>query len=162
MKIGIGIDVHKLVEGRNLILGGIKIPYEKGLEGHSDADVLIHAIMDAILGALGHYDIGHEFPDTDPKYKDIDSFILLNRVKDIMESKGYFIENIDSVIVAEKPKLEPYIDDMRSKISSALEMNVNNVSVKATTTEKLGYIGRGEGIASHAVVLLNEKVVDAF
>lgn len=154
MRIGIGYDVHKLVEDRKLFIGGIEIPYEKGLLGHSDADVLIHAIMDSILGALALRDIGYHFPDTDNEYKDIDSKILLNRVYEIMKGKNYKIGNIDSVIACQKPKLAPYIDDMKKVIAEILNTDVENISIKATTTEKLGFIGRGEGISSEAVCLL--------
>lgn len=154
MRIGIGYDVHKLVDDRKLFIGGIEIPYEKGLLGHSDADVLIHAIMDSILGALALRDIGYHFPDTDNEYKDIDSKILLKRVYEIMKAKNYKIGNIDSVIACQKPKLSPYIDDMRKVIAEILNTDVENISIKATTTEKLGFIGRGEGISSEAVCLL--------
>ena len=154
MRIGIGYDVHKLVDDRKLFIGGIEIPYEKGLLGHSDADVLIHAIMDSILGALALRDIGYHFPDTDNEYKDIDSKILLNRVYEIMKGKNYKIGNIDSVIACQKPKLTPYIDDMKKVIAEILNTDVENISIKATTTEKLGFIGRGEGISSEAVCLL--------
>lgn len=158
MRIGIGYDVHELVVGRNLILGGKKIDFEKGLLGHSDADVLIHAIMDAILGALALGDIGKLFPDTDMKYKDIDSKILLARVSEIMFEEGYEIENLDTVVAAQRPKLQPHIDDMRKIISNILKTDMKNVSIKATTTEKLGFVGREEGISSSAVVLLKERV----
>lgn len=154
MRIGIGYDVHKLVDDRKLFIGGIEIPYEKGLLGHSDADVLIHAIMDSILGALALRDIGYHFPDTDNEYKDIDSKILLKRVYEIMKTKNYKIGNIDSVIACQKPKLAPYIDDMKKVIAEILNTDVENISIKATTTEKLGFIGRGEGISSEAVCLL--------
>lgn len=154
MRIGIGYDVHKLVDDRKLFIGGVEIPYEKGLLGHSDADVLIHAIMDSILGALALRDIGYHFPDTDNEYKDIDSKILLKRVYEIMKGKNYKIGNIDSVIACQKPKLAPYIDDMKKVIAEILNTDVENISIKATTTEKLGFIGRGEGISSEAVCLL--------
>lgn len=154
MRIGIGYDVHKLVDDRKLFIGGIEIPYEEGLLGHSDADVLIHAIMDSILGALALRDIGYHFPDTDNEYKDIDSKILLKRVYEIMKGKNYKIGNIDSVIACQKPKLAPYIDDMKKVIAEILNTDVENISIKATTTEKLGFIGRGEGISSEAVCLL--------
>ena len=154
MRIGIGYDVHKLVDDRKLFIGGIEIPYEKGLLGHSDADVLIHAIMDSILGAIALRDIGYHFPDTDNEYKDIDSKILLKRVYEIMKGKNYKIGNIDSVIACQKPKLAPYIDDMKKVIAEILNTDVENISIKATTTEKLGFIGRGEGISSEAVCLL--------
>lgn len=157
MRIGIGYDVHKLVFGRDLILGGEKIPFEKGLLGHSDADVLIHAVMDSILGALAMRDIGFHFPDTDDAYKDIDSKLLLKKVDNIMKEKGYCIVNIDSVIMAQKPKLQNYIDKMRENISDILNIDKDQISIKATTTEKLGFIGREEGIAVEAVCLL-EKI----
>ncbi|QQT90971.1 2-C-methyl-D-erythritol 2,4-cyclodiphosphate synthase [Peptoniphilus harei] len=154
MRIGIGYDVHKLVEDRKLIIGGIDIPYERGLLGHSDADVLIHAIMDAILGALALRDIGYHFPDNDNKYKDIDSKVLLSKVYEIMKSKNYKIGNIDSVVACQAPKLASHIDDMRKTIAHILKTDIYNVSIKATTTERLGFVGRGEGISSEAVVLL--------
>lgn len=156
MRIGTGYDVHELVEGRRLVLGGIEIPFEKGLLGHSDADVLIHAIMDSILGALALGDIGLLFPDTDMKYKDIDSKILLKRVVEVMKENNFQIGNVDVVVMAQRPKLRPYIDEMRSVISKILSTDVKNVSIKATTTEKLGFVGREEGIAAHAVVILEE------
>lgn len=156
MKIGIGYDVHKLVEGRKLFIGGIEIDYKFGLLGHSDADVLIHAIMDAIVGALALGDIGKLFPDTDDKYKDIDSKILLKKVYEIMTEKNYKIANIDSVVIAQKPKLKDYIEDMRACLCEILNTDIENVSVKATTTEKLGFEGREEGIAAQAVVLLEK------
>lgn len=154
MRIGIGYDVHKLVEDRKLIIGGIELEYDKGLLGHSDADVLIHAIMDAILGALALRDIGYHFPDNDNEYKDIDSKVLLNRVYEIMKSKNYKIGNIDSVVACQSPKLANHIDYMRKTIADILKTDIENISIKATTTEKLGFVGRGEGISSQAVVLL--------
>lgn len=154
MRIGIGYDVHKLVSDRKLFIGGIEIPYEKGLLGHSDADVLIHAIMDSILGALALRDIGYHFPDNDNKYKDIDSKVLLSKVYEIMKSKNYKIGNIDSVVACQAPKLASHIDDMRKTIAHILKTDIDNVSIKATTTERLGFVGRGEGISSEAVVLL--------
>ena len=157
MRIGIGYDVHKLVFGRDLILGGEKIPFEKGLLGHSDADVLIHAVMDSILGALAMRDIGFHFPDTDDAYKGIDSKLLLKKVDNIMKEKGFYIVNIDTVIIAQKPKLQNYIDKMRENISDILNIDKDQISIKATTTEKLGFIGREEGIAVEAVCLL-EKI----
>lgn len=156
MRIGTGYDVHELVEGRRLVLGGIEIPFEKGLLGHSDADVLIHAVMDSILGALALGDIGLLFPDTDMKYKDIDSKVLLKRVVEVMKDNNFQIGNVDAVVMAQRPKLRPYIDEMRSVISEILLTDVNNVSIKATTTEKLGFVGREEGIAAQAVVILEE------
>ncbi|NMB07714.1 MAG: 2-C-methyl-D-erythritol 2,4-cyclodiphosphate synthase [Tissierellia bacterium] len=154
MKIGIGYDVHAFSENRKLILGGVSIPYEKGLLGHSDADVLVHAIMDSILGALGQGDIGKHFPDTDEKYKDISSLILLEKVYNIMIDAKYKIGNIDTVIIAENPKLFPYIENMKLNISKVLNTDISNINIKATTTEKLGYTGRGEGIAAQSVCLL--------
>lgn len=156
MRIGTGYDVHELVKGRRLVLGGIEIPFEKGLLGHSDADVLIHAIMDSILGALALGDIGLLFPDTDMKYKDIDSKILLKKVIEVMKENNFQIGNVDVVVMAQRPKLRPYIDEMRSVISEILLTDVKNVSIKATTTEKLGFVGREEGIAAQAVVILEE------
>lgn len=157
MRIGIGYDVHRLVEDRKLIVGGIEIKHNKGLLGHSDADVLIHAIMDSILGALKLGDIGKLFPDTDMAYKDIDSKVLLSRVYEIMISKGYEIGNLDSVVAAEKPKFKDYIEEMEGVIANILKTDISNISIKATTTEKLGFVGREEGISAEAVVLLKEK-----
>ena len=157
MRIGHGYDVHKLVEDRPLIIGGIKIDYPLGLAGHSDADVLLHTVTDAILGALALGDIGKFFPDTDKKYKDIDSAILLSEVVEKMEELGYEIGNIDAVIMAERPKFRPIIDKMRENIARLLNTDIGNVNVKATTTKKLGFTGRQEGIASEAVVLLKKK-----
>ena len=159
MRIGFGYDVHQLVENRKLILGGVKIPYKTGLLGHSDADVLTHAIMDSILGALALGDIGKHFPDTDMEYKDINSMILLGRVYNIMRDKGYEIGNLDATVVAQAPKLAPYIDQMRENISKVLNTNLGNISVKATTTERLGFEGREEGISSSSICLL-KKVID--
>ena len=159
MRIGFGYDVHQLVENRKLILGGVNIPYKTGLLGHSDADVLVHAIMDSILGALSLGDIGKHFPDTDLEYKDIDSMILLGRVQKIMKDSGYEIGNIDSTVSAQAPKLAPYIDEMRMNISKVLETSIDNISVKATTTEKLGFVGREEGMATDSVCLL-KKIID--
>ncbi len=154
MRIGFGYDVHQLVENRKLILGGVHIPYEKGLLGHSDADVLIHAIMDSILGALALGDIGKHFPDTDQKYKDISSIFLLEKVYKIMDGQEYKIGNIDATIGAELPKLAPYIDDMRANIAKVLNTDLDNINIKATTTEKLGFVGRQEGMSSYGVTLL--------
>lgn len=154
MKIGNGYDVHKLQEGRRLILGGVNIPYEKGLLGHSDADVLVHAIMDALLGASAMGDIGKLFPDTSADFENISSILLLKKVNEVLKKENYAIINIDSIIVAQAPKLAPYIDIMRKNIADALEIPVKNVSVKATTTEHLGFEGRGEGISSYAVCIL--------
>ena len=154
MRIGIGYDVHKLVEDRKLIIGGIEIPYEKGLDGHSDADVLIHAIMDSILGALAKRDIGYLFPDNDDDYKDIDSKILLKKVVQLMREMDYKIGNIDSVIIAQSPKMSPYIEQMRDILSEIMETDINNINIKATTTEKLGFEGKGYGISAQAVCIL--------
>lgn len=156
MKIGIGYDVHKLVSGRKLILGGVDIPYEKGLDGHSDADVLLHAIADAILGAAKLGDIGQHFPDTDPKYKCANSLELLAHVANLIRTNGFKIEDVDSVIVAQAPKLSPYRDSMKKNIAHALNLPVDCVGVKATTTEGLGFEGRGEGISAQAVVIISE------
>ncbi len=154
MRIGLGYDVHKLVRDRKLIIGGVEIPYEKGLLGHSDADVLLHAISDALLGAAALGDIGVLFPDNDEKYKDADSLMLLKEVVRQVKLKGYEIENIDSIIVAQKPKMRPYIDDMRKNIADACGICLSQVCVKATTEEGLGFTGREEGIASKAICLL--------
>jgi 2-C-methyl-D-erythritol 2,4-cyclodiphosphate synthase len=156
-RIGIGYDVHKLVEGRKCIIGGIEIPYEKGLLGHSDADVLLHAIMDAMLGALALGDIGKHFPDNDSSYKNIDSRILLEKVYALIKAEGYIINNIDAVVICERPKLKDHIDQMRSVIAKLLESDIKNISVKATTTEKLGFEGRGEGIVAQAVVMVRKE-----
>ena len=155
MRIGMGYDVHKLVEGRDLIIGGVKIPYEKGLLGHSDADVLLHAISDALLGAAALGDIGKHFPDTDPKYKGADSLLLLQEVGKLLENECYIIENIDATIIAQAPKMRPHIDTMRQNIADALSIDIAQVNVKATTEEGLGFTGSGEGISSQAICLLN-------
>lgn len=155
IRIGHGYDVHRLAENRKLILGGVEIPYERGLLGHSDADVLLHAIMDAVLGALALGDIGKLFPDNDPSYKGIDSMILLKKVIALMEEKGYSLSNLDSTISAEKPKLSPYIVKMRENIAEAFGVSTENVSVKATTEEGLGL--KGEGIGATCVILLERK-----
>jgi len=157
MRIGHGYDIHRLVEGRKLILGGVDVPYEKGLLGHSDADVLLHAISDAILGAIGEGDIGRHFPDTDPKYKGADSLKLLAHVMDLALSKGFVLGNVDATIVAQRPKLAFHIARMRENIARVLHAETEKVNVKATTTEELGFAGRGEGMAAYAVVLLNRK-----
>ncbi|MDN5348275.1 MAG: 2-C-methyl-D-erythritol 2,4-cyclodiphosphate synthase [Clostridia bacterium] len=154
MHIGIGIDVHRLVAGRELVLGGVKIPFEFGLEGHSDADVLCHAIADALLGAANLGDIGRHFPDKDPRYKDISSLVLLGRVGRLLSEKGYRVGNIDAVLLAERPKIAPYITAMQEGIASALGITPNRVSIKATTTEGLGFTGRGEGMAALATALV--------
>jgi 2-C-methyl-D-erythritol 2,4-cyclodiphosphate synthase len=157
MRIGHGYDVHPLVAGRDLILGGVKIPHGKGLHGHSDADVLIHAICDACLGAAGLGDIGRHFPDTDPQYKNIDSRKLLRKVKEAIAERGWKIANIDSTIVAQAPRVAPYLAQMIANVSADLGVPAENINIKATTTEKLGFAGREEGIAAHAVVLLENK-----
>jgi len=155
MRIGIGYDVHKLVAGRNLILGGVPIPFDRGLSGHSDADVLTHAIMDALLGAAGLNDIGFQFPPSDPKFKDISSLILLDKAKNLVASKGFKIDNIDAIIAAEQPKMAPFIEDMRRKLSQTLGINMEQIMVKATTTDGLSFIGQGEGIAAYAIASLD-------
>ncbi len=157
MRIGHGYDVHRLVEGRKLILGGVDIPYDKGLLGHSDADVLLHAISDAILGAIAEGDIGKHFPDTDPRYKGADSLKLLAHVMKLADDKGYCLGNLDATIVAQRPKLAPYIQQMRENIAAVLAAGLDLVNVKATTTEELGFAGRGEGMAAYAVVLMERK-----
>lgn len=154
MRIGHGYDVHRLIAGRKLILGGIEIPYILGLDGHSDADVLLHAVMDALLGAAALGDIGRLFPDTDPAYKDISSLKLLQTVAEKIREKGYGIGNIDATIIAQKPKLAPYIDSMRIKTARVLQIDPDRLNIKATTEEHLGFSGREEGIAAHAVCLL--------
>ena len=156
MRIGQGFDVHKFCEGDHVILGGVKIPHEKGLEAHSDGDVLLHAITDAILGSLALGDIGKHFPDTDNEFENIDSRILLRHAGQFIVDKGYKIGNIDSTIIAQAPKMLPHIDDMRANIAADLNVHIDQVSVKATTTEKLGFTGRKEGIASMAVVLVEQ------
>jgi 2-C-methyl-D-erythritol 2,4-cyclodiphosphate synthase len=158
MRIGIGYDVHKLVEGRPLILGGVDIPYELGLLGHSDADVLVHAIMDALLGAAGLGDIGKHFPDSDPAYKGISSMVLLKHVGQSLKEAGYKVSNIDSVVICQRPKLKDFIESMNKNIAEVLGIDINQINVKATTTEKLGFAGRGEGIASEAIALLIKVV----
>ena len=154
MRIGMGYDVHRLVEGRKLIMGGAEIPYEKGLLGHSDADVLLLAISDALLGAAALGDIGKHFPDSDPAYKGISSMILLQKVGQLLMEKGFLIENIDATIIAQAPKMRPYIDTMRENIANVLDIQVEQVNVKATTEEGLGFTGSGEGIASQAICML--------
>lgn len=156
MRIGIGYDVHQLVPGRKLWLGGVEVPHTLGLLGHSDADVLIHAICDALLGAAALGDIGKHFPDKDPQYKDIDSKILLRRCGELLAAEGYRIENIDSIVVAQRPKVGPYIPQMRQTMADILGLEVGQVSVKATTTERLGFEGREEGISAQAVALINK------
>ena len=154
MRIGQGYDVHRLTEGRPLIIGGVTIPYEKGLLGHSDADVLVHAVMDALLGAAALGDIGAHFPDTDERYKGADSMKLLAEVRDMLSDKMYFIQNIDATIIAQAPKMRPYIDRMRENIADTLGIDQDQVNIKATTEEHLGFTGRGEGISASAVCLL--------
>lgn len=156
MRIGHGYDVHRLVEGRDLILGGVKIPYEKGLLGHSDADVLLHAVSDALLGAAGLGDIGRHFPDTDPKYKGADSLELLRQVYRKISEKGYRVGNIDVTMIAQRPKLKDYIPQMQANIAAAVGTAPDRVNIKATTEEKLGFTGTGEGMSCHAVCLLEE------
>lgn len=155
MRVGHGYDVHRLVEGRKLILGGVEIPWEKGLLGHSDADVLVHAVMDALLGAAGLWDIGHAFPDNDPAYAGIDSMLLLARVRDMLTDKGYTVGNVDATILAQRPKLAGHIPQMRRNIAQVLGVEEDCINVKATTEEGLGFTGSGEGMAAHAVALLN-------
>lgn len=156
-RIGQGFDVHQLAENRPLIIGGVTIPYEKGLLGHSDADVLLHTVTDACLGAIGEGDIGKHFPDTDPEFKDADSSKLLQEVWSLVKEKGYELVNADCTIIAQKPKMAPYIEPMKEKIAGLLETTPDCINVKATTTEKLGFPGRGEGIAAQAVVLLKKR-----
>ncbi|MBP3206477.1 MAG: 2-C-methyl-D-erythritol 2,4-cyclodiphosphate synthase [Lachnospiraceae bacterium] len=154
MRVGMGYDVHKLAEGRDLIIGGVKIPYEKGLLGHSDADVLLHAITDALFGAAAMGDIGKHFPDTDPAYKGADSLLILQKAGEMLREEGFLIENIDATIIAQAPKMRPYIDTMRDNIARVLELDVRQVNVKATTEEGLGFTGSGEGISSQAICML--------
>ena len=156
MRIGHGYDVHRLVEGRDLILGGVKIPYELGLDGHSDADVLLHAVSDALLGAAGLGDIGRHFPDTDPKYKGADSLVLLSVVAQRVKEAGYRVSNVDVTMIAQKPKLKDYIPRMAANIANTIGIDESRVNVKATTEEKLGFTGSGEGMSCHAVCLLEE------
>ncbi|MDF0727603.1 2-C-methyl-D-erythritol 2,4-cyclodiphosphate synthase [Cytobacillus sp. S13-E01] len=157
IRIGQGFDVHQLVEGRPLIIGGIEIPYERGLLGHSDADVLLHTVADACLGAIAAGDIGKHFPDTDPTFKDANSAALLGHVWDLVKKEGYVLGNIDCTIIAQMPKMAPYITQIRKRIAGLLEADVSQVNVKATTTEKLGFTGRGEGIAAQVVVLIQKS-----
>ena len=153
-RVGFGYDVHRLVEGKALILGGVKIPNDKGLLGYSDADVLVHAVIDAILGALGKGDIGQHFPDNDPAYRGADSLILLKQIVDLAHDKGFTVNNLDASIIAQKPKLTPYVNDMKERLSTVLEVDPDVLNVKATTTEGLGFCGRDEGVAAYAVVSL--------
>ena len=156
-RVGQGFDVHEFAEGRPLIIGGVTIPYEKGLIGHSDADVLLHTVTDAALGAIGEGDIGRHFPDTDPEFKDADSAKLLAYIWNIVEEKGYKLGNVDCTIIAQAPRMAPYITQMRDRIAQLLHAEPSQVNVKATTTEKLGFTGRGEGIAAQATILLIQK-----
>ena len=156
MRIGTGYDVHRLVEGRDLILGGGKIPFEKGLDGHSDADVIVHAIMDALLGAAALGDIGQHFPDTDPEYEGISSITLLEKVGGLLDEHNYVVGNIDSIIIAQKPKMMPHLLKMRQNVADALHIDIDRVSIKATTEEGLGFTGRGEGIAAQATCALED------
>lgn len=159
-RVGIGYDVHKLVDGRKLFLGGIEIPSDKGLEGHSDADALLHSICDALLGAASLGDIGKHFPNTDVRFKNISSLVLLEKVNELISNNGYSIGNIDSTVLAEKPKLLPYIEQMRNKIAETLKLNLEQVSIKATTNEKIGFVGREEGIAAISIALLYKQNPD--
>jgi 2-C-methyl-D-erythritol 2,4-cyclodiphosphate synthase len=156
-RTGFGFDVHSFAEGRKLIIGGVEIPFDKGLEGHSDADVLLHAICDAMLGALALGDIGIHFPNTDERWKDADSALLLKHVNELINSKGYELGNLDCVLAMEKPKISPYVEQIRNRISEMLNADVEQISIKATTTEKLGFVGRAEGVVSFATVLLAKK-----
>ena len=156
-RTGIGFDAHALAEGRPLVIGGVRIPHSRGLLGHSAADVLVHAVMDAILGALALGDIGEHFPDTEDEFEGADSLELLSRVQKMIEDKGYCCENLDSIIIAEKPKLKSYIGEMRENIASVLKINVDQLSIKATTTEHMGFTGREEGIVAQAIVLLKSN-----
>ena len=156
-RTGIGVDAHALSEGLPLVIGGVVIPHSKGLQGHSDADVLVHAVMDAILGALALGDIGDHFPDTEDEFEGADSLVLLSRVQKMIEDRAYCCENLDSIIIAEKPKLKAYLLDMRKNLASVLKINIDQLSIKATTTEHMGFIGREEGIAAQATVLLKLK-----
>lgn len=156
MLTGIGYDVHRLEEGEDLVLGGVEIDYKVGLLGHSDADVLLHAVADALLGAMGEGDIGRHFPDDDPQYKGISSLILLEEVYDLLKSKGLKLNNVDSVIIAQEPKLAPYIKQMEENITQVLQLDEDKINVKATTTERLGFVGAGEGITAQAIVSIEE------
>lgn len=156
MRVGMGYDVHKLIEGRDLIVGGVRIPYEKGLLGHSDADVLLHAVMDALLGAAALGDIGKHFPDTDPQYKGISSLELLERVGRLLDEQMYIVENIDATIIAQSPKMRPYIGEMEANIAGALGIKADQINIKATTEEGLGFTGSGEGISSQAVCAIEK------
>ena len=157
MKIGFGYDSHRLVEGRRLVIGGVEIPFEKGLLGHSDADVLLHAIGDALLGAIGEGDLGRHFPDTDPAYRGLSSLLILQRINDMAERKGFVVGNVDSTVVLESPRLAEFVPLMVARIASVLAIEQSRVNVKAKTNEKMGFIGRGQGIAAFAVVTVKEK-----
>jgi 2-C-methyl-D-erythritol 2,4-cyclodiphosphate synthase len=159
MRIGFGYDVHKLVKGRKLIIGGVEIRFKKGLAGHSDADVLVHAIIDSLIGAMGEHDIGFHFPTNDPKYKGISSLLMLEKIADLVRSKGYSVINIDSTVVAEAPKISPYTREMRMNISSVLGIPENCVNIKSKTEEGLGFTGKGQGIAAYAVSLLEGNIL---
>ncbi len=154
MRIGFGYDVHRLVEGRKLVIGGVEIPHEKGLAGHSDADVLLHAICDGLLGAMGEGDIGKHFPDTDPQFRGISSLKLLRRVTAILAERNLWVGNLDTMVIAEQPRIMPYIPSMKARIAEAMQIAEEKVNIKATTSEGLGFVGEGEGIAAYAVVLL--------
>ena len=154
IRIGHGYDVHRLVPGRRLVLGGVEIPWELGLLGHSDADVLLHAVMDALLGAAGMGDIGRHFPDTDPAYAGADSMLLLERVRAMLDAAGYRVSNVDCTVIAQAPKLLPYLPEMQDKLAAGCGVDLDRVNIKATTEERLGFTGRGEGIAAHAVALI--------
>jgi 2-C-methyl-D-erythritol 2,4-cyclodiphosphate synthase len=160
MRVGFGYDSHRFAEGRRLIIGGVEVNYEKGLLGHSDADALIHAIVDAIIGALGEGDIGWHFPDTDPNLKGISSLVMLKRVADMAVQRGYYVNNVDSTVILEKPRLSPSIEEMRRNIAKVLGTDSSRVNVKAKTNEKMGFVGRGEGIAAFAVVTLGREHAD--
>jgi 2-C-methyl-D-erythritol 2,4-cyclodiphosphate synthase len=164
MKVGFGYDVHKLVKGRKLILGGVEIKFSKGLKGYSDADVLVHAVIDALIGAMGEHDIGHHFPTNDLKYKGISSLVMLKKISDLLGAQGYKVVNIDSTVVAEKPKLSPYTKEMKANISSVLGISESNVNIKGKTEEGLGFTGKGQGIAAYAVCLIevNPLRLDTF
>ena len=157
MRIGHGYDVHRFTDGEYIVIGGVRIPYDKKLVAHSDGDVLAHAIADSLLGAAGERDIGYYFPDTDNKFKNVDSLVLLSKVKEIISNKGYEICNIDSTIIAQAPKMAPYIENMRSNLAKALDISYEDINVKATTEEKLGFTGRKEGISAHSVCLIKRK-----
>ena len=156
IKVGFGFDVHQLQEGRKLVLGGVEIPHTKGALGHSDADVVIHALCDALLGAAGLKDIGYYFPDTDTTFKNIDSRILLSRVMELIEERNYAVGNADISLILEKPKIKPFIDEMKNQLAPLLKISAEDISIKATTNEKLGYVGREEGVAAYAVVLIQK------